>query len=67
MANEVVSILMGKHIEVTFRGLTPVKEYERMSGVVSQCDGANIIMTTKGDKKKTLLFSISRVRHVSIS
>ena len=67
MANEVVSILMGKHIEVTFRGLTPVKEYERMSGVVSQCDGANIVMTTKENKPKTLVFSISSARYIRIS
>jgi hypothetical protein len=35
MANEVASILLGKHIEVTFHGLTATKQYERMSGVVS--------------------------------
>jgi hypothetical protein len=43
MANEVASMLVGKHIEVTFRGLTSTKQYEKKNGVVSQCDGANII------------------------
>ena len=67
MASEVASILQGKHIEVTFRELTSTKQFERISGVVSQCDGVNIVMTTKGNKQKTLVFSISSARHITVA
>ncbi len=68
MANELASILtVGTHIEVTFRGLTSNKQFEKWSGVVLQFDGANIAMTLKGDKPQTLVFSISSARYIRIS
>lgn len=67
MANEIASTLVGKHIEVTFRGVPSTKQFERVSGVVMYCDGANIMMRTKGKKEETMVFSISSARHITFA
>ena len=56
--------LLGKHVRVTFPETPGSGHFEDIKGVVSDCDGTNIAMTM--DDKKTLVFSISSARYITV-